>query len=69
MANVVSYEFGASNAAGFGWLERVRKAISDYRLYRRTLEELQSLSDRELADLGVSRLSLTDVARSSVYDA
>lgn len=50
------------------WIERIRKSIFDYRLYRKTLEELDSLSDRELNDLGLSRIVLKDVARQAVYE-
>ncbi len=51
-----------------GWIARIRRSMADYRLYRRTMEELESLSDRELNDLGLSRLVLRDVARQAVYD-
>ena len=37
-----------------------------YRLYRETLNELSGLSDRELADLGLHRSQIRDVARSAV---
>ena len=50
------------------WLSRIRKSFADYRLYRRTMEELESLSDRELNDLGLSRIALRDVARQAVYE-
>ena len=32
-----------------------------------TLDELAALNDRELADLGISRLSIRDIAHESVY--
>ena len=41
----------------------------DYRLYRRTLTELDSLSNRQLRDLGLSRHSVCQVAYDSVYGA
>ena len=52
---------------GHGLFAGIRKSLADYRLYRRTLTELESLSDRELRDLGLSRLSIREVAYDSVY--
>jgi len=68
MANTMTYELN-STAVGNGFVERARKAWTDYRLYRRTLGELQALNERELRDLGLSRLSIRDVAYESVYGA
>lgn len=69
MANAMTYELGRTTSAGFGWLGGARKALADYRLYRRTLAELEGLNDRELADLGISRLVVRQVAYDSVYGA
>lgn len=52
---------------GLGLIDRARTAIAQYRSYRQTLTELQSLSNRELADLGLSRFGLHDVARTAAY--
>ncbi len=38
-------------------------------LYRRTLDELACLTDRELADLGVHRSEVARVAREAAYGA
>lgn len=46
---------------------RIRKGWNDYQLYRRTLEELRAMSNRELRDLGISRYSIRQVALESVY--
>lgn len=54
---------------GHGIFAGVRKAFADYRLYRQTLSELDGLSNRELRDLGLSRLSIRQVAYDSVYGA
>lgn len=51
----------------FGLINRARAAISNYLTYLHTLSELRSLTNRELADLGLSRVVLRDVARESVY--
>jgi uncharacterized protein YjiS (DUF1127 family) len=68
MANSMTYELDGA-LGGHGWASQLRKAWSDYRLFRRTLGELQALNDRELLDLGLSRASIRDVAHSSVYGA
>ncbi|MFO1208327.1 MAG: DUF1127 domain-containing protein [Amaricoccus sp.] len=65
MANVATLEGRLGEANGL-W-GRIRKALDDYRLYRSTVEELDALNDRELADLGISRLSIRDIALDSVY--
>ena len=46
---------------------RLRQAFADHRKYLATYDELNALSDRELADLGLSRLNVRDVAREAVY--
>ena len=49
-----------------GLFARLRQAFSTYRAYVETRDELEALSDRELADLGISRLScITDVAHKA----
>ncbi|TPE49683.1 DUF1127 domain-containing protein [Amaricoccus solimangrovi] len=42
------------------------RAMKDHLLYRRTLAELRALDDRELADLGISRFALPEIARQAV---
>lgn len=37
------------------------------KLFEKTVRELESLTDRELTDLGISRLSIRDVAREAAY--
>ncbi len=53
------------NASFLGGL---RKKVAAYRVYRETLNELRSLNDRDLADLGLSRASLKRVALEAAYD-
>ncbi|HRO10291.1 DUF1127 domain-containing protein [Amaricoccus sp.] len=71
MASTVFHDFGRADlradvkVPGLG--ARIGKWLADYRLYRRTLDELEALSDRELADLGLSRLQIRDIAHESVY--
>ena len=39
--------------------------ITWYRHYRRTLDELSQLTDRDLADMGMHRSVIRDVARNA----
>ncbi len=45
----------------------VLTAINQRRVYARTVAELNALSDRDLSDLGISRLGITEVAREAAY--
>lgn len=45
----------ANLSARFAW----------HRNYRRTIEELQMLSDRELGDLGIHRSQIREIAREA----
>ncbi len=46
----------------------VSRRIASYRTYRQTLGELQTLSDRELNDLGIHRSQLRGIAYRAAYD-
>ena len=50
-----------------GLKNSVATAIRHRRLYNKTVAELNALSDRELADLGISRLGITEIAREAAY--
>jgi uncharacterized protein YjiS (DUF1127 family) len=41
--------------------------FTNYRMYRKTIAELQKLSDRELTDLGLSRSEVKYSATKAVY--
>jgi uncharacterized protein YjiS (DUF1127 family) len=45
----------------------VLTAINQRRVYERTVAELNALSDRDLTDLGISRLGIADIAREAAY--
>ncbi|HMQ92736.1 MAG TPA: DUF1127 domain-containing protein [Amaricoccus sp.] len=47
-------------------LVALRDAWSRHKEINALRDELQRLSDRELADIGISRLSIGDIARSAV---
>jgi len=53
------------------WFEAARKAAAERdarrSTYVRTLQELESTSDRDLADIGISRLSIKEVAYETAY--
>lgn len=66
MANVIHADFSRARTGIFA---RISGAIADYKLYRRTLAELEGLTNRELRDLGLSRFSIRQVAYDSVYGA
>ena len=48
-------------------LQAVRAKYAQYRVYRETLTELNALSGRELADLGLNRSMLKRIALEAAY--
>jgi len=42
-------------------------SANQFRLYKKTYNELSDLTDRDLADLGLTRASLRSVAHEAVY--
>lgn len=44
----------------------IKKSYSAWRKYRQTVNELSRMTDRELADLGIGRGEIANVARRSV---
>lgn len=55
------------DSAQTGILARISTAVANYRLYRKTLEELHALNTRELRDLGLSPFAIRQVAYDAVY--
>ncbi len=43
--------------------------LNQYRAYRQTLSELGQLTDRELADMGIHRTQITEIATEAAYGA
>lgn len=68
MAHVLNFPASATRNAPSGFFARISTAVANYRLYRKTIEELRSLSTRELQDLGLSRYAIRQVAYDSVYN-
>ena len=48
-------------------IDAVTGRFAKYRTYRQTVNELSALSDRALADLGLSRSMIQSVARETAY--
>ena len=60
---------GSANAGRISnFFNGLVRSYSQYRVYRKTLNELQSLSSRELADLGLHHSQLRSVAYKAAYD-
>jgi uncharacterized protein YjiS (DUF1127 family) len=62
----------STNIASNGLVDRLlssfpslAKSLAKRRLYAQTVFELNQLTDRELADLGISRLAISDLAREA----
>lgn len=49
--------------------DTLRTGLAKRKLYHNTLNELQVLSDRELADLGLHRSMLRRIAYEAAYEA
>ncbi|MCR8725214.1 DUF1127 domain-containing protein [Frigidibacter sp. ROC022] len=63
-------------SAHFGLRNRLSALVSviterfaHYNTYRRTVAELNQLSARELADLGIHRSQIQSIARQAAYEA
>jgi uncharacterized protein YjiS (DUF1127 family) len=63
-----------TRAADFGLRARISAVLDSlgertqrYRLYRTTVNELNQLSDRELADLGIHRSQISSIANEAAY--
>ena len=56
--------------AGFaGYVARLQTALRKRKAYRQTLNELRSLSDRDLYDLGIHRGMIKRIAWQAAQDA
>lgn len=48
-------------------LEQLTTAFYQYRNYRKTFKELSRMTDRELADIGITRYDIDTIAREYAY--
>ena len=55
------------DAGATGFFASLADKFRRYTLYRNTLRELDSLSDRDLLDLGLSRSMVETVAHDAAY--
>ncbi|SES14772.1 protein of unknown function [Tranquillimonas rosea] len=60
------YDATLTGSAG-GIMDNLQERWTRWRLYRRTLTELQSLTTRELADLGIGRSQVRGIALEAAY--
>jgi uncharacterized protein YjiS (DUF1127 family) len=67
MAHAINLNAYADYAEQPGIFAHLRQSFADHRKYLATYDELNALSDRELADIGLSRWHVRDVAREAVY--
>jgi uncharacterized protein YjiS (DUF1127 family) len=67
MAHAINLNAYAEYAEQPGLFARLLESFADYRKYLATYDELSALSDRELADIGLSRLNVRHVAREATY--
>ena len=64
----------STRAASYGIADRalaivktIRVGLERRRVFKQTVRELQALSNRELADLGIHRTMITRVANEAAY--
>ena len=62
VSDIRTTESGFSNL-----LASIREGLARRKVYRQTLAELRSLSERELSDLGMHRSMLTRIALEAAY--
>jgi uncharacterized protein YjiS (DUF1127 family) len=67
MAHAINLNAAAPYVEQPSVFARLRQSLADYLEYLATYEELNALSGRQLADMGISRLSIREVARASVF--
>ncbi|WP_420862996.1 DUF1127 domain-containing protein [Algirhabdus cladophorae] len=68
MAYIITAQTNAPTASWLsGKLHTVADRLEKYALYRKTLNELSQLSNRELADLAIHRSAIRGLAYQSVY--
>ena len=61
---VSGFHFGDFFAAAVAGAKAV---IARRAEYKRILAELEALSDRDLSDIGIARIQISDVARQAAY--
>ena len=69
MAHTATLTHGGFNLSAriASFVERVKENRARAAQYSRTYRELQSLTNRELDDIGVRRCDIADIAREHAY--
>lgn len=67
ISNISAVKSGALGLRLRNWTASIGQRLADHRMYVRTFRELEALSDRDLADMGLTRASLPEIARGAVY--
>jgi len=72
----MAYETNSIGGVGTGLMTRLNALIAEYRgkaarrkIYRETVQELESLSTRDLSDLGLNRSEIRRIAYQAAYEA
>ncbi|QYX56933.1 DUF1127 domain-containing protein [Roseovarius sp. SCSIO 43702] len=66
-SDILSGRGAGNETARNGFFGQTISQIQKWREFNKTRNELASLSDRALADLGISRGEIDSIARRSVY--
>lgn len=67
MAHIVNLNAHGLTARRPGLFARIRAAVANRQKFALIFGELNRLTERELADLGMSRLNVPDIARQAAY--
>ncbi|WP_375691418.1 DUF1127 domain-containing protein [Pseudooceanicola sp. LIPI14-2-Ac024] len=69
MAMMTDTNAGATPSKGFfsRFIENMGERLTRYGAYRKTVAELQALSDRELRDFGANRTMIRSLAYEQAY--
>lgn len=67
MAHVIALKPHALAGRKNDLLARLQRTLANYREYRRVYEELDSLTERDLTDLGISRYDIRRIAKEAAY--
>lgn len=59
--------FAARARRNGGYFQALKAAFARRRVFAQTMDELNQLSDRELADLGIPRFLIAQVAHEAAY--
>ncbi len=67
MAHAITASHTGFGTRFWAFVDQIRQARAKAAEYNRTYTELQSLTNRELDDIGVRRCDISDIAHKHVY--